>query len=283
MKKSIILVIYLVIFCFINHAFTQDWRVTTIEEEYEISDNKPLKVIVDIDAGEVSITKSNQNKIASVFMEYTKDDFRGITRYDKESNQLKIILDNKGLFKSYNNTIAELELKLPSDVVIFFDAKVKAGEIVMNMGGLRLKEFMINNWAGEIDINFDEPNRVIMDFLGIKSRVGELTCSKIGNARFERADINGGIGELKVDFTGDLVNNCMAKIDLNIGESSLRLPRDIGIKLKIGGWSFLSEKNIDSHLYKRGSIFYSEGYTTSKEKFYLRVSSGLGVLNIVCN
>ncbi len=283
MKKISIFVIFLVQFCFISHASAQDWEVRTIEKEYEISDKKPFEVIIDIDAGEVNITKSNKNKRAVVFMEYTKDDFRGIIRYDKESNRLRIILDHKGLFTKYdNNDVAELELKLPADVEIFFDTRVKAGEVFMDIGGLRLKEFMINNWAGEIDISFNEPNLEIMDFLGIKTRVGELTCSKLGNARFKKADINGGIGEMKVDFTGDLVNNCMAKVDLDIGESNIQLPRDIGIKLKFGGWSFLSEKNIDSYLYKRGDTYYSEDYTTSKEKFYLRVSPGLGELTIEC-
>lgn len=282
MKRNIILLICLIMFGFLNFSFSQSWEVKTIKEKYEISDAKPLEVIVDIDAGEINISKSSQSSIASVFMEYTKDDFRGMSRYDKENNRLKIILDNKGLFKNYDNTVAELDLQLPSHVTIFFDSKIKAGEIFMDMGGLRLKEFLVNNWAGEIDVNFSEPNKEKMDFFGIKTRAGELTCSKIGNARFEKADINAGVGELRIDFTGDLVNNCMAKVDLDIGESYLELPRDIGIKLKIGGWSFLSEKNIDSHLFKKGSTYYSEGYTTSKEKIYLRVSTGLGEFTVEC-
>jgi len=283
MKKNILSIIYLFIFCFINIAFTQDWAVETYEKEYEISDKKPLEVSIDIDAGEVNITKGNKSRIATVFMKYTKDNFRGDVHYDQENNYLRIILDHEGLFKNAgDDQVAELELKLPDNVEIIFDSKVKAGEIVMNMGGLRLKEFLVNNWAGEIDVSFEEPNKGIMDFLGIKSRVGELTCSQIGNARFERADINGGIGELDIDFSGDLVNNCMAKVDLDIGESYIRLPKDIGVKLRIAGWSFLSEKDIDSYLYKRGNSYYSEDYTDSKEKFYLRISSGLGELKIEC-
>ena len=282
MKKCIIFFLNFFLLCLVDQVLSQDWGVAKIDKEYEISDTKPLEVIVDVDAGEVNITRNNKGKTAAVYMEYTKDDFRGIAQYDEESNRLRIILDSKGLFRHYDNTVAELKLQLPYAVVIFFDAKVKAGEIFMSMGGLRLKEFMVNNWAGEIDIDFDEPNGEIMDFFGIKTRAGELTCSKMGNARFEKADINGGVGEMEVDFTGDLVDNCMAKVDLDIGELYTRLPRDRGIKIKIGGWSFLSEKNIDSYLYKRGSIYYSEGYTTSKEKFYLRISPGLGEFTLDC-
>jgi len=283
MKKNKSIIVYVFLLSLMTSAFGQDLGVTTFEKEYEISDKKPLEVLIDIDAGEINIIKGNKSRTAAVFMQYTKDNFRGMSRYDKERNSLEIILDHKGLFKNYDNdNIAELELKLPADIEIIFDSKVKAGEIYMSMGGLILKEFMVNNWAGEIDISFDEPNKGLMDFLGIKSRVGELQCSKLGNARFERADINGGIGELDIDFTGDLINNCMAKVDLDIGESYIRLPKNIGIKLRIGGWSFLSEKNIDSYFYKRGNSYYSEDYSNSKEKFYIRVSPGLGELTIEC-
>ncbi len=283
MKKNKSIFVYVFLFSLITSAFSQDWEVTIFEKEYEISDKKPLEVMIDIDAGEVNIIKGEKGKTAAVFMKYTEDKFRGMSRYDKERNSLEIILDHKGLFKNFNNNnIAELELRLPADIDIFFDSRVKAGEIFMSMGGLYLKEFKVNNWAGEIDISFDEPNKGIMDFLGIKSRVGELVCNKTGNARFERADINAGIGELRVDFTGDLINNCMAKVDLDIGESDIRLPKDIGIKLRIGGWSFLSAKNIDPYLYKRGNTYYSEDYTNSKEKFYIRISPGLGELKVEC-
>ncbi len=151
----------------------------------------------------------------------------------------------------------------------------------MEMGGLRLREFYLNNWAGEVEVRFDEPNPILMDFLDIDAKVGEIRLVKLGNARFKKANINGGIGEIDIDFGGDLLSESRAKVDLDIGEAVVSLPRDIGIKMRIGGGlSFLSSKDIDQSFYRRGNYYYSDDYQEKKNRFFLYITPGLGQFTI---
>jgi hypothetical protein len=120
-----------------------------------------------------------------------------------------------------------------------------------------------------------------MDMLHIDAKVGEARCLQLGNARFSHAEINGGIGELEVDFSGEILPDCKAKVDLDIGEATVILPRHAGVKMQIGGiLSILSHKNIDNAFYKRGKSYYSEGYEDKLTTWNLRVSPGLGELNV---
>ncbi len=176
---------------------------------------------------------------------------------------------------------ALVELTLPTDVDICMDARIKAGEITMAMGGLRLKEFFLNNWAGDVEVRFDEPNRIPADVLDIDAKVGEVRLVHLGNALFKKAHINGGIGSLMVDFSGELLHESQALVDIEIGEATVSLPENVGIQMKIGGsLSFLCHKDISQSLYKRGSTYYSDDYKDEKKKFYVRISPGLGELRV---
>ena len=151
----------------------------------------------------------------------------------------------------------------------------------MEMGGLSLREFYLSTWAGEVEVDFDEPNPIEMNYLDVNAKIGETRLLQLGNARFKRADINSDIGEIEVDFTGALLDESKAKVDLDIGESTVILPRDADIQMRIGGTlSFMSEKDVDHSLYRRGGTYYSDDFDDYGKRFYVKISTGLGELTV---
>lgn len=282
MKKLIVILMSL---CFVFSSvllMAQGRYSETAEEEFTAALDRPLEVILQVDAGEVLVEKGSDERSGSVMIRYAPRKFRQKIDFDERTNRLRISFDMKGL-KSVDTDeeSAEVYVRLPYGVDIVFEAKVKAGEVTMEMGGLRLTDFYLNNWAGEVEVRFDEPNPVVMEMLDVTAKVGESSFVRLGNARFKKANINGGIGELDVDFTGDLVNESRARVDLDIGEASIYLPRDVGIKMRIGGgFSFLSEKHIDRSLHRRGGSYYSDDYEGMQERFYVSITPGLGELTV---
>jgi len=287
MKKIVIITVSFLLIFPLSFLFGQSRYYESVSEEFRAGMERPLEVILDVDAGEVLVERGSDRQTGTISMRFTRDEFREKIDFDERKNRLKVSLDKKNWYKlkksrnGRDDVWAEVVLRLPHGVDILFDSKVKAGEVTMKMGGLRLREFCLNNWAGEVDVSFDEPNPITMDYLDIDAKVGEAKFIHLGNARFKRADINGGIGEIEVDFTGEILDESKAKVDLDIGEATIILPGDMGIKMSIGGgFSFLSQKNIDSSLYKRGGFYYSDDYEDMDERFFIRVTPGLGELNI---
>ena len=286
MKKIIYIVLAgALIICFMN-VHGQDDYYERVEESFHVTSDRPLEVLIDVDAGELTVTKGSSEKSGHVSILFTRGEFRETIEFNETKNRLRVSLDKKGWGRYKrkhrdDDLKGEVYLELPRGVDILFDSKIKAGEIILEMGGLRVREFSMTNWAGEVEVRFDEPNPVEMDFLNINVKIGEARFYELGNARFKEADINGGIGQIDVDFTGELLADSRAKVDLDIGEATVTLPEDTGIRMRIGGaFSFLSSKNIDGSLYRRGDSYYSEDYEDTKRRFYLRVTPGLGELTI---
>ncbi len=261
----------------------------TADEQFpfQVKGAKPLEVLLDADAGELIVEKGAEAASGVVNVKYFKDEYRAKVSFDEKENRLRIRLNKEDWTDIHHDENddeghwARIHMMLPHGVDVLFDARLKAGECLMNVGGLRFREFALSTWAGKTEVRFDEPNAIPMDDLEINAEVGEARLLKLGNARFKEAMVNGGIGEMNVDFSGELERDCRAKVDLDIGEATVRLPKAIGIRLHIGGsLGFLSHKTIDDSFYKRGRYYYTDDYEDNGRKLYVLVTPGLGELRI---
>lgn len=254
-----------------------------IEEDFVITGNSFI-LNAEIDVGEVDIKKNNKIDQCHVYIKYNPEQIKSDIRFNEKNNELDIIVDYENWKKwrdddEENNSI-KVKIELPSEPELDLTTIFKAGEFKLELGDLKLRNFNFKNWAGEAKINFDSPNRIKMKELDIDFKIGELEINNLGNARFEEADINSGIGELTVDFNGQAMEKAMARLDLNIGETRVILPNDIGTKLRVTKFLFLSEISYPHWFEKRGSYYYSENYDKSDKLLYLMISTGIGELSI---
>lgn len=277
--------IFLVIVFLTGRGYGQRRYIESVDQSVRPNTDKVFEVYIDIDAGEVYVD-TDETTSCYVRMEFTKGEFHERIDFDEKRNRLKIDLKKKDWSPFHkkgrrNDLRADVHIALPTQVEMVVTSKIKAGEVSMEMGGLRLREFYLSTWAGEVEIDFDEPNQMEMEYLDINARIGETRLLQLGNARFKRADINSDIGEIKVDFTGDLLSESRAKVDLDIGESTVILPENVGVQMRIGGaFSFMSEKDVDHSLYRRGGFYFSDDFDNYRKKFYVKISTGLGELTV---
>ena len=243
--------------------------------------------MLDIDAGEVQVEPASPGEDLRVTLRYTKKDFRERVIFDEKNGRLKVQLDGMRWRKwhSYDSDAdsrAEVTVRLPLDVDIYLSSEISAGDIRMDLGGLRLREFSFRNFAGEVEIRFDKPNPVVMELLEVDTKVGSGLYLGLGNARFKRADINAGIGEIEVDFTGNMEPGAQAKVDLDIGEARVVLSGDAPVRVRVGGGlGFLSNKDIDSGLRRRGGDYINDRYRDGEAAFRIRITPGLGELSVI--
>ncbi len=256
--------------------------LVVLEDRIDI-DRDDITVRLKIDGASVVVGKGDYKAACYFRVSYAKERCEANVRFDEERSELRIEVDIENISFFKNNSdgdYAGVYLGLPRDKKVHLYADVKAGEIDFELGDLNIRNFQLDNWAGEVTVGFDEPNRSRMELFDVSVRMGEMTLQTLGNARFEQADINGGVGELVVDFTGLRIERAMARIDLDVGETNLVLPSDIGIKLKVSKFLFLSSIDYPDWFRKRGTYFYSKNYTESEDSLYLIISSGIGELNI---
>jgi len=250
---------------------------------YKVAKDKPLRVRLDIDAGEIKLHPAEKPLTVKLDFRYTPEKFDLDVDFDEARNRLFVYFDLKKWLKESNRTEGKVDIALPTGVPLELRSRIKAGAIEYQMGGLRLRDLYFKVLAGEVSLDFDRPNPEVMEDMEIAVKVGEITLRRLGNAHFREATINGAIGELRVDFTGEIPPqefSSYVDIDLDLGETVLILPGDWPVRLKISKWPLLSAVDIPEELYKKGSYYYSQSYDQFDNKLFIKVSTGVGTLEI---
>jgi len=275
MKNIIIFALLLIS----SSAFASD-RDIIIDEDFRVKNN--LSLDIDIDGAELQVVKGNKRNKIHVYMKFDKDRSKGNVRFNEKRGTMDVIVNTEKWIDHDNdrNGSPKVLVELPTNTVLEIETRIKAGEINFELGGLSITNFLLKNWAGEVNINFDEPNETIMKTFDMNCKVGEVTIQNLGNARFEYALINGGIGEMNVDFKGDLLESSDADIDLDLGETHIILPEKVGIKAKVSKMPLLNETNMPHWFEKRGTFYYSENYDSARKQLFLAISSGIGELRL---
>jgi hypothetical protein len=252
-----------------------------LDNTFKVRTDRDFRLRLDVDAGEVRMSRGQSEDELRVHLRYSKKEFRHAFRFNERDNFLEIRFDKEGWFDHKGDRMtAELEIELPRDATLRADCKIKAGEVDMQLGGLRLADFALSVTAGSVNIDFDQPNRVEMEALTLNTKIGESRFRQLGNARFRDADLNGGIGEMTIDFSGAMLSEAVARVDLDIGETVIILPQDTGTKLAVSKFLFLSHIDLPFNLHKEGRYYYTENYREDDRGFQLRISSGIGELRV---
>lgn len=284
MRRLKLLLALFIFFTFISttNSISHAAKLEKIEKTYSVKQKEILSVSLNIDAGKINVHKNGQPDKIFISVQYDEDSDEIDFDFNERKNELYISIDRDRWFKSWDDHRApQLEVLLPFDVETEFRSKIKAGEIKFDLGALKLTDFQLRNFAGEVEVDFSEPNQVEMEFMDINVKVGETTLRHLNNARFHNAKINSGIGELSIDFSGEGLKSSHAEIDLDIGETTIYLPHDLGVRFDSSTFGFLTQSKIDYEFIKKGRYYYSEQYDSTSKTMDFSISSGIGELRVV--
>jgi hypothetical protein len=102
----------------------------------------------------------------------------------------------------------------------------------------------------------------------------ELTLGKLS---LNKLDLRMGAGETIVDLTGDWKNDLAAEIRGGVGRATVRLPRDVGVRVTAAG----GIGAINAHdLRKEGGAYVNDAYGKSPVTLRVDVEGGVGEINL---
>ncbi|HOT95613.1 MAG TPA: LiaF-related protein [bacterium] len=236
------------------------------------------------DGGKVELFR-NENNDCHAWVEYDQKRCHTELNYDDDTRTLELFIDhdNWEMTKKSGDEkskYARVRIGLPSKADLNLDLVVKAGELKMTLGDLHIQSLEVRSYAGESHIDFDKPNRCELKTFDVDFKVGKVQLVNLGNANFSEADINSSVGEMSIDFNGEKIRHAMARVDLEIGETTIIVPEDIGVKVKVSKFLFLSNVDYPNWFTQEGSYYYSRNYEKEKDSLYLVVSTGIGTLKM---
>lgn len=99
----------------------------------------------------------------------------------------------------------------------------------------------------------------------------------LGGLTLSSLDLKMGAGETVVDLTGDWKNDLRARIRGGVGKATLRLPRDVGVRVHAEG----GIGAINAHdLKKDGGAYVNEAFGKSDVTLNVDVKGGVGEINL---
>lgn len=143
----------------------------------------------------------------------------------------------------------EWDLRLKDGVPMDLRLELGAGRADLKLGGLALTSLDVQRGAGEVMVDLSGPASPTM------------------------LSISGGAGSVTVDLSGAWQNDLQATIEGGLGNRTLILPRDVGVRVKVD----VGVGGVDAAgLTKEGEYYTNDAYGQSGVTLQIEVDGGVG-------
>lgn len=253
-------------------------RTVTEEKTIPLKNEKTLETTLDFGAGKLELksSRSSSNLFEGRFTfrpgriepEVRYSAGRSVGRLDLETHSIK-------KFFSDNDARNEWDLRFSTEVTHAFEINIGACEAKLDFSGLPIEEMTFDLGAGDCEVFFHTPNPAEMKRLEVNAGASELVIIGLGNARFQKLDFDGGVGDFTLDFSGDFEGDRHADISVGLGSVEIRFPPDLGVRVHKEG--AFSSVDFDPDLEEvSDGIWESSNYARAKNRLVIDLSIGMG-------
>ncbi|MGE5692496.1 MAG: toast rack family protein [Candidatus Zixiibacteriota bacterium] len=253
-------------------------RTVTEEKTIPLKNEKTLETTLDFGAGELELKpmESSSDLFQGRFTfrpgriepEVHYSTSRAVGRLDLETHSIKKLFSDK-------DARNEWDLRFSTEVTHAFEINIGACEAKLDFSGLPIEELSLDLGAGDCKMSFNTPNPVEMKRLEINAGASELVIIGLGNARFQRLDFDGGVGDFTLDFSGDFEGDRHAEISVGLGSIEIRFPPELGVRVHKDG--AFSSVDFDPDLDEvSDDVWESSNYSRAKNRLTIDLSIGMG-------
>src|SRR5215204_1203505 len=155
---------------------------------------------------------------------------------------------------------------------VSYDVSGKKGELVVKQGGSEggaLDAKARNEW--DISMNDEVPTDLV-----VQMGAGESDLD-LDSLALTGLDLQMGAGKTTVDLTGDYAKDFDASMEGGVGEATVLLPSEVGVKAKAeGGLGKINAKGLK----KVGDSYVNDAYGESDVNLSVDVQGGVGQINL---
>jgi hypothetical protein len=155
---------------------------------------------------------------------------------------------------------------------VSYDVSGEKGELVVKQGSgedIRLGADARNEW--DISLNDEVPTDLV-----VQMGAGESDLD-LDSLTLTGVDLQLGAGKTTVDLTGDYAKSFDASIQGGVGEATVLLPSEVGVKAKAEGG--LGKINAEG-LKRVGDSYVNDAYGESDVNLSVDVQGGIGQINL---
>ena len=185
----------------VDPAAAQSWK--TIAKSRQLRGQDFLDVEINYAVGRFELSRGPDRLLYRLDSKYDEDAFRLTSSYLESDGRGSLRIDIEGRdevdlgnIKDYDFEAGNLVVNLSGSTPLALAMKFGAAEARLDLGGLRLKDLVLETGASDTQIRFSEPNRERAEHCTFKAGAAQFEVDDLGNSRCERINVSGGVGTI---------------------------------------------------------------------------------------
>lgn len=253
-------------------AEAQEWKTTTAMRQY--GGEKSMAVDVEYAAGRLRLEPAAQDVLYRARLRYDAKVFEPRIQYAAGKLDVSI---GSGRVRGRNMKGGDLSLQLSDRTPMELELSFGAAEAQLELGGLRLRDLTVETGASATTLHVSRANPEVCETVEIDVGAARFEAQGLGNLNARKMEVNGGVGEVVLDFGGEWRGDLDLKVSMGLGSLTLRVPRGLGVQVQKEG--LLS--GFDSQgLIKRGDVYYSENHEQAQHHLAVRIDAAFGSIKV---
>lgn len=232
-------------------------------------------------AGNLQIAPAAEAQLYRMDLAYDDGRYVPISDYDAQSGTVHLGLKPAGeggvrvVSRTQLSQVAAVGLSPRVNLALALS--LGAVEAQVELGGLRVTSLDVKTGASRTMIRFSRPNGVRCQHAVFSAGAAEVSILGLGNSRCDEIEFEGGIGKVTLDFGGVWSSSSRVDVKMAVGEVTLRLPRNAGVRIRMD--KFLSSFE-PAGLVRRGQAFESANYAEAERRLDLDLTTAVGGVKV---
>lgn len=158
------------------------------------------------------------------------------------------------------------------------NVRAGAADGKLDFTGLQISELDVDLGAGTFTLLFDAPNPVPMDHLTLDTGASKIQVEGVGNASPGTVRVQGGVGDISLDLTGNWTRSADVTIRAGVGALRVTLPSDVGVEIKTTS----GLTNIEAYgLRQMGGTYTNDAFGETDVELRVSVMTALGNVRLI--
>jgi hypothetical protein len=240
-----------------------------------------LNARVEYGAGSLRLEPGQPGELYRMNLSYDEDRFVPVSDFDASSRT--VILGLRAAGQGGVRVVSRSQLRQLATIAISpraalgLDLSLGAVDADLELGGLRIFDLDLKTGASRATVRFSRPNGMRCRHAAFSAGAAEVSVFGLGNSRCDEIEFEGGMGRVLLDFSGVWSSSAHVEVKMAVGELTLRLPRQVGIRL--ARTKFLSSFE-PTGLIRRGDSFVSPNYDSAEQRLDLDLTTAMGGVKV---
>ncbi len=280
--------------CLALIASSPSWsrdRYDDLVKNIPYEDIQELRVKIEIGVADLLMERVQGDNLLEAKIHYKTKRGEPRIRYDRSGDVGYLTIkspeadnedeENGKSIRGLNSGDETWELRFSPKVETSFEIEVGLVDGEINMTGLKVSDLSISAGLSDLELTFDEPNPTRMRELAIECGLGDFKAYNLGNANFERARLESGLGSIRADMSGAWkMPEVEMSVEVGLGSARLEIPEALGLEVNADD-NFLSSLDLDLAMREvRSGRHRSDNWEAATCRLIINADVGLGSLKV---